>query len=231
MDVILGIGIGVVLAGAIGVAVWRRRPASAASGGVDVRQTMMKLYEVGELIVYHIHLEQLVTKTSHPLGGVGEYLTWIVSHKRIAVIFTFGIDIKYNLRDPAFRIEPDEGGGPGCFKLVLPPPSISPHILDIRIQDEENSRLLPLLLGDITKTIGPGFGPEEKTKLLAEARVQSELTARQMNAKLQTQVQNAARQTLETIARGFGAKQISVAFADGDKATIEAPKSPASLPG
>jgi len=208
MDILIGVLIGVV----VGVVVfWALRRGGASQPKVEIRHSIMKLRAVGELTVFRLITQQIVTAEQHIAGKWKDWVKWLLSTKKLAVIIEYGIDFKYNLRDPGFEIK-DEGAG--RYRLVMPACICQTYIRDIKFYDERNSRWLPWLLGDVTEVLGPGFDQDDKNKLLEAARSEAEQKAKHMVEQLQNEAQSSARQTLEALAKGFDADSVVIDFAE-----------------
>lgn len=218
LEMLIGFLLGVPVAGlAIWLALRARRPKKPL---FDVRSSVLRFRDVGELVVFRMVSQQIVTAEDHPAGRFRELVSWLISTKKMALVVEYGIDFKYDLRDPSLRVEADEQGR---VRVELPPLQFQPHVRDIQFYDERNARWLPFLLGDITEVFGPRFGEAEKNKMLATARAQAESMALASVADLRGEVQASARRTLEALARGFGAPSIEISFRDSTPPTLEAP--------
>ncbi len=207
-DMLTGLAIGAVVAA---LAAWAMRRSGGAGGTTEIHHSLTRLRAVGELVVFKLVTQQIVTSEEHAAGRWKDYFKWLLSPKKLAIIIEYGIDFKYDLRDPAFTIDEQD---PGRFALKLPPCLYQLYIRDIKLYDEQNSRLLPWLLGDLTEVFGPGFDETAKNKLLEAARDEAEQKAQLMVTQLRSEAQSSARQTLDAMARGFGAENITVEFAD-----------------
>jgi hypothetical protein len=208
LELFSGLALG---ATAAGLAAWillfrraRRGPA------IDVHSTMVRMRSVGELVVFRMVSQQIVTAENHPAGRFREWVGWLLSARKLALVIEYGIDFKYDLRDPGFRIEAADSGG---ARVVLPALQFQPYVRDIRFYDERNARWLPFLLGDITEVIGPRFDELEKNRMLASARAQAEELALRSVSELHGEVQSSARRTFESLARGFGVGAVEIEFA------------------
>jgi len=206
IGLVIGLGVAIV----VGLA-WRRRGGRGPS--VNIHSTIEQMRSVGELVVYRLVTKEIVTAADHTFGEAGRrYLSWLVSEKKMAMIFQFGIDFRYNLRSGDFRIE---HLGEGRYKLRLPACHYTTSILDISFYDEQNSRFLPALLPDLlNRALSSGFDETEKNRLKEEARQEADRLAQNMVESMQSDVQRSARQTLEAIARGFGAGDVEIEFAE-----------------
>ncbi|MCC6681341.1 MAG: DUF4230 domain-containing protein [Phycisphaeraceae bacterium] len=205
---ILGFAFGLVLMGFIW-AVLRKRPTTH----VTVHASIEHVRSVGELVVYRLVTKEIVTSANHAFGETGKrYLSWLISEKKMAMIFELGVEFVYDLRSSDFQIEPR---GNESYLLRMPACKYNTHIRDFQFYDEQNPRLLPVLLPDlINRFFGSGFDVADRNKLKDEARHQVDRLARQLVDSMQGEVQRSARQTLEAIARGLGVESVELDFSD-----------------
>lgn len=208
--------IGFCLAGVLFSILWFKRLKKAwRNGNVDIYSTVDKFRAVGELVVFKIITKEVITASDHWFGEIGaKYFRWLASNKKMAMIFQFEIVFKYNLYSPEFIVEPiDENS----YRLKMPKCLYESHIKDIKIYDEQGAKLLPWLLPHlITTALSNGFNEETKNKLITEAKNQASHMAHDLVLKIQSEVQKSATQTLEILAKGFGADHIKVDFSDAD---------------
>ncbi len=209
MDYIIVAILGVLLGLVSLLAIMKRR--SGMQTAVQTHSSVVEMKSVGELIVFRVVTKEIVTASKHWFGTMGEnYLSWFISGKKMAMIFVFGIDFKYDLRSQAFRIEETANGD---VTLRMPPCEYETHLRDVSFYDEQNAKLLPGLLPDvISKVLGGGLTETDKNRLVETARTQADALARAMVERMTPEVQHSAEQTLRTLARGFGAKRIDVDF-------------------
>lgn len=181
--------------------------------GIDAVSTIEKFRSVGELVAFKIITKEIITTSDHWFGEVGKkYFRWLASVKKMAMIFEFEIDFKFNLLDPNFVVE---AMGNNAYRLKMPKCLYESRIKDISFYDEQGAKLLPWLLPElISKAIPNGFGEDTKNRLVAEAKNQASEMANELVARIRNEVQKSARQTLEFLARGFGARYIEVDFSD-----------------
>jgi len=201
----------VVGAAAGGFAVWRLRGRRAPRAPeVAVHASIEELRAIGELSVFKVLTKEIVTARDHWAGDFGKrYLEWLFTSKKMAMIFAFDIDFRYDLRDPAFRIERADGG----YRMSLPPMRYDIHIRDITFYDEQKGRVLPWLLPDlVTAVFGSGFDEQDRNRLKDEARAQAESLASNLVQRLRPEVQSSARESLELLARGFTKDRVEVVF-------------------
>ncbi|HMP75346.1 MAG TPA: DUF4230 domain-containing protein [Kiritimatiellia bacterium] len=194
-------------------AVWRgrgKRPAPAAQ--VTVHSSIEELRTIGELSVFKALTKEIVTARDHWAGSFGQrYLEWLFTSKKMAMIFAFDIDFRFDLRDPAFRIIKSDGG----VRLELPPLRYDIHIRDITFYDEQKTKMMPWLLPDlINAAFGSGFNEQDRNKLKDEARAQAEKLAANLVHRLKPEVHSSARETLLLLARGFTDQPVEIVFED-----------------
>jgi hypothetical protein len=132
----------------------------------------------------------------------------------MAMIFEFDIDFKYDLRSPEFVIHQ---ASDGSVHFQMPKCFYETHIRDINFYDEQNTKLLPWLLPDLlNKAFGMGFDEADRNRLKEEAKQQASRLAKGVVDKMRSEVQISARQTLEVLAHGLGAKQVLIDFSHAD---------------
>lgn len=189
----------------------RHRPARRMS----IHATVEHMKSIGQLSVFKVVTKEIVTETDHSFGEFGsKYLSWALSRKKMAMIFEFEIDFRYDLRRPEFEII---GADQGSFIIKMPPCFYEVHIRDIRFYDEQKSKFLPWLLPDLLNGfLGPGFTEEDKNRLVAAARTHAQSQAEELVQSLESEVQNSAKATLQSISRAFGASFVAFDF-DTDK--------------
>ena len=82
----------------------RKRGATAPDVTYESFVTSMKA--VGELSVFRIVTKEVITASDHWFGEFGKkYLHWLLSSQRITLVIEFDVDFRYDLTDPAFRVE------------------------------------------------------------------------------------------------------------------------------
>jgi hypothetical protein len=187
---------------------FRRRRAAPA---VSIQSGLQHLRAVGHLSVFKAVTREIVTETDHTWGELGKkYLSWILSTKKMAMIFEFEIDFRYDLRRPEFDVVP---AADGSVVVRMPPCHHDARIRDIRFYDEQRSRLLPWLLPDLVNGfLSGGFTEEDKNRLVSAAKAHAEAQARLLIDNLQPEVQASAKATLQSLARAFGADRLTFDF-------------------
>ena len=185
--------------------------------GLSIRATaaIEELKAIGILSVFKAVTKEIVTARDHSLGDLGKrYLEWLITSKKMAMIFEFDIDFQYDLRDPAFAVQEE---GPGRYRLRMPRCDYVVHVRNVTFYDEQGGKLLPIILPDaINKILGGGFNEEDRNKLMDEAKLQAEKLAENLARRLSSEVQTSARQTMEMLAKSFGAQSARVVFPDAE---------------
>jgi hypothetical protein len=210
---LIGALAGFVAAVVIVVFLKRRGGKGLRGSQVHVHASIEELRSVGELVVFKMITKEIVTTVEHWLGDFGKrYLTWLLSNKKMAMIFEFEIDFRYDLRSNDFVIEPT---GERQYRLKMPKCFYQTHIRDVSFYDIQNAKFLPWLIPDLlNRAFGPGFTETDKNRLKEEAKQQAARMAGDFVEKMRSEVQNSAAQTLETMGKAFGADSITVDFSD-----------------
>ncbi len=185
--------------------------------GMSVRTVagIEDLKAIGVLSVFKAVTKEIVTARDHSLGNLGKrYLEWLITSRKMAMIFEFDIDFQYDLRDPGFTVREET---PGRYRLQMPRCEYVVHIRNVTFYDEQGGKLLPIIIPDvINKILGGGFNEEDRNKLMDEAREQAEKLAQNLVLRLNSEVQSSARQTMEMLAKSFGAQQVAVDFSNAE---------------
>ncbi len=133
-------------------------------------------------------------------------------------IFEFEIDFRYDLRSPEFVIE-KQGDG---YVLNMPPCRYETHIRDIQFYDEQRSKLIPWLLPDLLNSLFTnGFSEQDRNRLKDAAKTSAQAQAMALIESLGSEVEQSARQTLESLAKAFGAESVSFVFRKPDIEQVE----------
>lgn len=204
--------LGFVLASMLFITLWRlifqpHRPKKELA----VYSSIEQLRSVGELVAFKMISKEIVTTSQHWLGEIGKkYFQWFLSTKKMAMIFEFDIEFRYNLRSPDFKIEQVRGNN---YLLKMPPCLYQIHIRDINFYDEQNSKLLPWLLPDLlNRAFGMGFNESDKNQLKEEAKNQAAKLAEEIVKDLQPEVEKSAYHTLLALANNLGVEKIAIDF-------------------
>jgi hypothetical protein len=98
---------------------------------------------VGELVVFKAFTKEIVTAAKHWFGDVGKrYLTWLVSNKKMAIVFEFEINFWYDLKNPDFTVT---DAGVDTFNIKMPQClyDISIRRISLRPAESEAAALAP----------------------------------------------------------------------------------------
>ena len=187
--------------------------------GMTVHSSLERIKDIGHLSAFKVYTKEIVTETKHDWGDVGSrYFAWIFSQKKMAMVFEFEIDFRYDLRSPDLSIK---SVGPGVFLIKMPPCMNEVHLVNVRFYDEQQARLLPWLLPDLLNGFfAKGFGEEEKNRLVAAAKRGAEDQARKVIGALLPNVEDSAKRTLLAIANSLGAREVVFDFARDKAATV-----------
>ena len=201
-----------VMAVIIVIMIVRSRRSGAPARQTNIRSSLETVRNIGHLSVFKAFTKEIVTETDHSWGSFGKkYLSWVLSNKKMAMIFEFEIDFRYDMRSGEFSITETL---PGAYVFKLPPCMHEAHIRNIHFYDEQGARLFPWLLPDLLNGFLPaGFSEGDKNRLVADAKAHAEQQAKQLIEALESDVQASARRTLESIAQSLGVKKVEFEFA------------------
>ena len=197
---------------------WFRRSKKAGTGTrsqIEVHAGIDRIRSVGELVVFKVITKEIVTAAEHWFGETGKkYFAWLISTKKMAMIFEFGIDFRYDLRSKDFTIT---RVGEDGYRLKMPKCYYETHIRDISFYDEQEAKLLPWLVPELlSRALGTGFDETAKNRLKDEAKYQAQRMAEDLVGKMRSEVQNSARRTIEALAKGFGATTVTIDFGEAE---------------
>lgn len=194
------------------------KQASKASKEIksDITSEISQIKSIGELSVFQVYSKEIVTKTDHAFGSFGkEYLRWLVSEKKLSMIFEFEINFIYDLTSPKMDIVNTANSE---YLIVMPPCKYKFSIANMKFYDEKNGKFIPFLLPDsLNGFFGSTFTEEDKNKLITEARNEVEKMSVKLISELQNKIHKSARDTLEAIAKSFGARSVRFEFHDNDE--------------
>jgi hypothetical protein len=214
------IGMATTLVLVVATWIWLKARKNKPAKEIRVFSSIEQLKAIGQLSVYKVLTKEIVTETDHTWGEFGNrYLSWVLSGKKMAMIFEFEIDFRYNLQSPQFEIVEK---GPEAYVVTMPPCEYEVHIRDIRFYDEQGSKFLPWLIGDLTKGfLGGGFSEEDKNKLVDAAKGHAQKQALELINNIQSEVQKSAKSTLGSISRAFGVTDIKFNFSTKTATEVE----------
>jgi hypothetical protein len=217
-EFIIGIIVTLVVVG--GAWIWLKLKTNKSVKDVRIFSSIEQLRAMGQLSVYKVMTKEIVTETDHTWGEIGtRYLSWVLSKKKMAMIFEFVIDFRYNLQSPLFEII---GKSDTAYSIVMPPCDYEVHIRDIRFYDEQGAKLLPWLLPDLLNGfLSNGFSEDDKNKLVDAAKGHAEKQALELINNIQSEVQKSAKTTLESISKAFGVKHLDFKFSSQTTTTVD----------
>ena len=221
MDILIALIVGFLFAIVIVFALnfyFKNRRTKKSSRDMEIRSSIQDMKAIGELSVFKVITKEIVTESDHLLGNFGKkYMRWLLSNRKIAMIFEFTIDFRYNLRSEDFRIVQESGQ----YVFYMPPCLNEISIRDVMFYDEQRSKLLPGLLPDIINEIfDAGFNEEDKNRFVGAARNEAEAQAKKMIRDIGSEVRQSAMQTLKSLARAFNISEIRFVFSE-EKAKTE----------
>lgn len=183
-----------------------------------IHSTIEGMRAVGDLSVFKVYTKEIVTEFDHSWGEIGKkYLDWIFSSKKMAMIFEFEIEFRYDLRTRNFEIIESN---PGAYILRMPPCFHEIKIRDVKFYDEQRSKLLPWLLPDLLNGFIPGgFTEEARNNLVIAATNHAKERANAMIHSLSSEVETSAKQTLQAIGKSFGAQSMTFVFKPTDESS------------
>ena len=200
-----------------------RKKSGTKGMSVHISTAIEELKAIGILSVFKAVTKEIVTAKNHSLGEFGKrHLEWLLTSKKMAMIFEFDIDFQYNLCDPSFTVQEEN---PGHYLLQMPYCDYVVHLRDVTFYDEQSEKWLPILLPEVfNKMFAGGFNEADRNKLKAEARVQAEECARNLYPRLRSEVQTSARTTMEMLAKSFNAKSVRVVFSESKSPQVDSVK-------
>jgi hypothetical protein len=210
-SVFLGLVLILLLVAAIifGIHLLRR---SKAAPQINIHASIEQMRSIGRLSTFKVITKEIVTETDHSWGTFGsKYLRWVLSGKKMAMIFEFAIDFRYDLRSSEFKITET---GLGSYRICMPPCRHEVQIRDIQFYDEQRSKLLPWLLPDLLNGfLLDGFSDEHRNRLVIAAKQHAEKQARELITSFESEVQSSAKSTLRSLGKAFGAEHLDFEFA------------------
>ncbi len=189
----------------------RRLKGPAPAREAHIVSNIEHLRAIGRLSVYRVRIQEIVTRTDHSWGEFGKrYLQWVLSSRKMAMIFEFDIDFVYDLESPDFRIDDAAGA---VFRVTMPACGHEVRIRDIRFYDEQAAKFLPWLLPDLVNGfLGDRFSVEAKNRLVESAKRHTEERAVKLIEDVRSDVEASATTTLRSISRAFGANEVEFRF-------------------
>lgn len=182
-----------------------RKPAPPTSSFVT-----QQIQAVGELVAMKVISQQIVRQSDHLWGNVGQkYFAWVVSQRKMIMIFDLLIEFRYDLRSRAFRIDHHPGG---ATRIAMPVCKTQVSFNDITVCDEQGGALMPWLLPGLIANIPGGFSPDERNRFKDAARAQALAHAKAQLEVLRPEIEQSATHILTAIAKGFGVPEVTVTY-------------------
>jgi Protein of unknown function (DUF4230) len=198
---------------------------------VDLHRTMSEFKALGELSAFKAVSKDLITHVDHSFGDFGKkYLSWAFTKKKLAMLFEFEMDFRFDLRSDEVRIEVQ-----GTQAVIyLPQAKVDVAIKNLSFYDEQRARFLPWLLPDLLQGFFDGrFSEDDKNRLIAAAREHAVLEAKTLAQRYRPQIEASAHSTLQILTRSLGYDSLEVRFVSGDplinRPEISAPESVITL--
>ena len=193
--------IGVLIGSAIGFVlgfIWYQKKNKTKSNPVKFNVGSY-LTRIGELRVYRAYMKEIVTSVDHVWGEIGKkYFSWMLSEKKLAMVFEFEVDFVYNLFSKDFKVEQNQSG----LSVTMPRCKYDVKIKDFYFYDEQGTRLkiLPEFLSSI---FDGGVSEDEKNELVKMAIQQVEEIAKKVAKNIQSDVDKTTRATINNLIMGF----------------------------
>ena len=197
MKYLIGVLIGSVIGFLLGF-IWYQKKSKTKQNPVkfDVGSYLTR---IGELRVYRAYMKEIVTSVDHVWGEIGKkYFSWMLSEKKLAMVFEFEVDFVYNLFSKDFKVEQNQGG----LTVKMPRCKYDVKIKDFYFYDEQGTRLkiLPEFLSSI---FDGGVSEDEKNELVKMAIKQVEEIAKKVAKNIQSDVDKTTKATINNLIMGF----------------------------
>ena len=197
MKYLIGVLIGSVIGFVLGF-IWYQKKNKTKSNPVKFNVGSY-LTRIGELRVYRAYMKEIVTSVDHVWGEIGKkYFSWMLSEKKLAMVFEFEVDFVYNLFSKDFKVEQNQSG----LSVTMPRCKYDVKIKDFYFYDEQGTRLkiLPEFLSSI---FDGGVSEDEKNELVKMAIQQVEEIAKKVAKNIQSDVDKTTKATINNLIMGF----------------------------
>ena len=197
MKYLIGVLIGSVIGFLLGY-IWYQKKSKTKQSPVKFN-VGSHLTRIGELRVYRAYMKEIVTSVDHVWGEIGKkYFSWMLSEKKLAMVFEFEVDFVYNLFSKDFKVEQNQNG----LSVTMPKCKYDVKIKDFYFYDEQGTRLkiLPEFLSSI---FDGGVSEDEKNELVKMAIKQVEEIAKKVAKNIQSDVDKTTRATINNLIMGF----------------------------
>jgi len=216
---------GILIGGAVGFLIgyiWNKFQKKEKSDSIKLNVSSY-LESIGELRVYRAYMKEIVTSVDHVWGDIGKkYFSWMLSEKKLAMVFEFEVDFVYNLLSKDFKVF-DNGKG---VSINMPRCKYDVKIKDFYFYDEQGTRLkiLPEFLSSI---FDGGVSEDEKNELVKMAIKQVEEISKKVAMDIQSDVDKTTKETINNLLLGFNKRIDSFNFYENnirkDQVNIENP--------
>ncbi len=202
--------IGILIGGAVGFLIgyiWIKFQKIEKSDSITLNVSSY-LVSIGELRVYRAYMKEIVTSVDHVWGDIGKkYFSWMLSEKKLAMVFEFEVDFVYNLLSKDFKVF-DNGKG---VSVNMPRCKYDVKIKDFYFYDEQGTRLkiLPEFLSSI---FDGGVSEDEKNELVKMAIKQVEEISKKVAVNIQSDVDRMTKETINNLLHGFNKRIDSFNF-------------------
>lgn len=217
--------IGILIGGAVGFLIgyiWNKFQKKEKSDSIKLNVSSY-LVSIGELRVYRAYMKEIVTSVDHVWGDIGKkYFSWMLSEKKLAMVFEFEVDFVYNLLSKDFKVF-DNGKS---VSINMPRCKYDVKIKDFYFYDEQGTRLkiLPEFLSSI---FDGGVSEDEKNELVKMAIKQVEEISKKVAVNIQSDVDRMTKETINNLLLGFNKRIDSFNFLENnisqDQVNIENP--------
>jgi hypothetical protein len=198
---------------------------------IDLHRTVSEFRALGELSAFKAVSKDLITHVDHSFGDFGKkYLSWAFTKKKLAMLFEFEMDFRFDLRSEEVKIEAQ-----GAHAIVhLPQAKVDVAIKNLSFYDEQRARFLPWLLPDLLQGFFDGrFSEEDKNRLISAARDHAVIEAKALALRYRPQIEASAHSTLQILTRSLGYQSLEVRFGKAEplinRPEISAPESVQAL--
>ena len=202
--------IGILIGGAVGFLIgyiWNKFQKKEKSDSINLNVSTY-LVSIGELRVYRAYMKEIVTSVDHVWGDIGKkYFSWMLSEKKLAMVFEFEVDFVYNLLSKDFKVF-DNGKS---VSINMPRCKYDVKIKDFYFYDEQGTRLkiLPEFLSSI---FDGGVSEDEKNELVKMAIKQVEEISKKVAMDIQLDVDKTTKETINNLLLGFNKRIDSFNF-------------------
>ena len=193
--------IGILIGGAVGILIgyiWNKVQKKEKDDSIKLNVSSY-LESIGELRVYRAYMKEIVTSVDHVWGDIGKkYFSWMLSEKKLAMVFEFEVDFVYNLLSEDFKVFDDING----VSIKMPRCKYDVKIKDFYFYDEQGTRLkiLPEFLSSI---FDGGVSEDEKNELVKMAIKQVEEISKKVAMNIQSDVDRRTKETINNLLLGL----------------------------